>query len=163
MSLVDFARLMGAGSTQVLVTSAHAKPKPDSWDSLQVGMLDDVALTLIAGDYCGRTCGDSRAASGSGGSAFPRTDGTVPLYSQLMLPCPKICPAPPGSVYIPPGMVPESTVVRKTFPTIHSSSVTDGLGLPASLSVLQNPAAVAYLVSTLAASFALDRPSNLTP
>jgi pimeloyl-ACP methyl ester carboxylesterase len=151
MSLVKFARLTSAGSTQVLVTSAHAKPKPDSWDSLQVGMLDDVALTLIAGDYCGRTCGDT--AAGRAGNAFPRTDGTVPLYSQLMLPCPKICPAPPGSVYIPPGMVPESTVVRKTFPTVHSTPLADGLGLSASLSVSQNPAAIAYLVSTVAAKW----------
>ena len=151
MSLVEYAQLLGAGSTQVLVTSAHAKPKPDSWDSLQVGMLDDVALTLIAGDYCGRTCGDT--AAGRAGNAFPRTDGTVPLYSQLMLPCPKVCPTPPGSVYIPPGMVPESTVVRQTFPTVHSNFVTDGLGLPASLSVSRNPAAIAYLVSTVAAKW----------
>ncbi|CAB4927579.1 MAG: hypothetical protein F2836_02715 [Actinobacteria bacterium] len=56
-------------------------------------------------------------------------------------------------MYIPPGMVPESTVVRKTFPTVHSSFVTDGLGLPASLSVSQNPAAIAYLVSTIAAKW----------
>ena len=151
MSLVEYAQLLGAGSTQILVTSAHAKPKADSWDSLQVGMLDGVALTLIGGDYCGRTCGDT--AAGRAFNAFPRTDGTVPLYSQLMLPCPKVCPTPPGSVYIPPGMVPESTVVRKTFPTVHSSFVTDGLGLPATLSVSQNPAAIAYLVNTLAAKW----------
>jgi pimeloyl-ACP methyl ester carboxylesterase len=149
--LVPSARLLGAGSAQILMTSAHAKPGPDSWDARQVGMLDGVALTLIAGDYCGRTCGDT--AAGRAGNAFPRTDGTVPLYSQLMLPCPKVCPTPPGSVYIPPGMVPESTVVRKTFPTVHSTPLADGLGLAANLSVTQNPGAIAYLVSTLAAKW----------
>lgn len=151
MALVESAQLLSAGSAQILVTSAHAKPKPGSWDSRQVGLLDGVALTLIAGDYCGRTCGDT--AAGRAGNAFPRTDGTVPLYSQLMLPCPKVCPTPPGSVYIPPGMVPASSVVRKTFPTVHSTFVTKGLGLPSNLSVAQNPAAIAFLVSTLTAQW----------
>ena len=151
MALVESAQLLSAGSAQILVTSAHAKPKPGSWDSRQVGLLDGVALTLIAGDYCGRTCGDT--AAGRAGNAFPRTDGTVPLYSQLMLPCPKVCPTPPGSVYIPPGMVPVSNVVRKTFPTVHSTFVTKGLGLPSNLSVAQNPAAIAFLVSTLTAQW----------
>ena len=150
--LVPSARLLGAGSAQILMTSAHAKPGPDSWDARQVGMLDGVALTLIAGDYCGRTCRES-AATGSGINAFPRTDGTVPLYSQLIQPCPKACPAPPGSVYIPPGMVPESNVVRKTFPTVHSTFVTKGLNLPTTLSVSRNPAAIAYLVSTVSAQW----------
>jgi pimeloyl-ACP methyl ester carboxylesterase len=151
-SLIEYAQLLSAGSTQILMTNAHAKPRPDSWDARQVGMLDGVALTLIAGDYCGRTCGDS-ATAGSGKNASPRTDGTVPLYSQLIQPCPKDCPAPPGSVYIPPGMVPESNVVRKTFPTVHSDFVTQGLSLPVTLSVSRNPAAIEYLVSTVSAQW----------
>lgn len=149
-SLIEYAQLLSAGSTQILMTSAHAKPRPDSWDARQVGMLDGVALTLIAGDYCGRTCGDG---TGSGKNASPRTDGTVPLYSQLIQPCPKDCPAPPGSVYIPPGMVPESNVVRKTFPTVHSDFVTQGLSLPVTLSVSRDPAAIEYLVSTVSAQW----------
>ena len=153
MDLVESAQLLSAGSSQVLVTSAHAKPKPGSWDSRQVGLLDGVALTLIAGDYCGRTCGDGLGASVSGGKAPLRTDGTVPVYSQLIQPCPKACPTPPGSVYIPPGMVPASNVVRKTFPTVHSTFVTKGLGLPSNLSVVRNPAAIAFLVSTLTAQW----------
>ncbi|MCX6431754.1 MAG: hypothetical protein NTX29_02895 [Actinobacteria bacterium] len=148
-SLIEFQATAGAGSIHVLVTSAHAKRNPDSWDARQVGVLDGVALTLIAGDYCGRTCGDDRSASGAGARTYPRTDGTVPVYSQLMLPCPKDCPAPPGSVYIPKGLVPAGTVVRKTFPTVHSTFVTKGLGLPASLSVSRNPAAIDYLVRTV--------------
>ena len=100
-SLIAFQRKEGAGSIHVLVTSAHAKPNPASWDSRQVGALDGVALTLIAGDYCGQTCGDDRPASGAG--ARTRTDGTVPVYSQSMLPCPKTCPSPPGSDLHPAG------------------------------------------------------------
>ena len=152
-SLIEFQRTAGAGSIHVLVTSAHAKRDPDSWDARQVGVLDGVALTLIAGDYCGRTCGHDRRAPGLGAKRYPRTDGTVPVYSQLMLPCPKDCPAPPGSVYIPKGLVPAGTVVRKTFPTVHSTFVTKGLGLPASLSVSRNPAAIAYLVQTVLAQW----------
>ena len=148
-SLIDFQRTAGAGSIHVLVTSAHAKRNPDSWDARQVGVLDGVALTLIAGDYCGRTCGDDRRSAGRGAKAYPRTDGTVPVYSQLMLPCPKDCPVPPGSVFIPKGLIPSGTFVRKTFPTVHSTFVTKGLGLPASLSVSRNPAAIDYLVRTV--------------
>ena len=147
-SLIAFQQTEGAGSIHVLVTSAHAKRNPRSWDAQQVGVLDGVALTLIAGDYCGRTCGDERSPRNGSAAAIPRTDGTVPVYSQLMQPCPKTCPAPPGSVYIPPGMVP-STVVRRTFPTVHSTFVTKGLGLPQSLSVSRNPAAIAFLVRTV--------------
>jgi hypothetical protein len=151
--LIVFQRTGGAGSIQVLVTSAHAKRKPDSWDARQVGVLDGVALTLIAGDYCGRRCGDDRSSAGAGSSKRLRTDGTVPVYSQLMLPCPKNCPTPPGSVYIPPGMVPEGTVVRKTFPTMHSTFGAKALGLPEVLSVSRDPAAIAYLVRTVVAQW----------
>lgn len=145
-----FETMAGAGAIHVLKTSGHAKPNPASWDASQVGVLDGVALTLIAGDYCGRTCGEDRLAPGPSGREWPRTDATVPLYSQLILPCPDPCPAPPGSVYIPPGMVPDGTV-RKVFPTVHSTFDTDRLGLPASLSVSKNPEAIAYLVDTVTA------------
>lgn len=148
MGLRIFERLSGAGAIQVLRTSAHARPDPESWDARQAGVLDGVALTLIAGDYCGRTCGEGRQAPGPGGRAWPRTDATVPLYSQLMLPCPDPCPAPPGSVYIPPGMVPDG-VVRKVFPTVHSAFDTDRLGLPAGLAVSKNAEAIAYLVDSV--------------
>ena len=151
-SLIEFQRTQGAGSIHVLVTSAHAKRDPASWDAGQVGVLDGIALTLIAGDYCGRTCGDDRKPSG-GASASPRTDGTVPVYSQLMLPCPKACPSPPGSVFIPKGLVPEGSVVRRTFPTVHSTFVTKGLGLPETLSVSRNPAAISFLVRSVAAQW----------
>jgi pimeloyl-ACP methyl ester carboxylesterase len=145
--LIVFQRAEGAGSIHVLETSAHAKRNPRSWDARQVGVLDGVALTLLAGDYCGRTCGDDRATSTT--KAALRTDGTVPVYSQLMLPCPKACPSPPGAVYIPPGLLPAEGVVRKTFPTVHSTFVTKGLGLPDVVSVSRNPAAIAYLVGTI--------------
>ena len=148
-SLIDFERREGAGSSHVLVTGAHAKRDPASWDAQQVGVLDGVALTLIAGDYCGRRCGDDRTTAGSGARRNLRTDGTVPVYSQLMLPCPKACPAPPGSVYLPPGLVPTEGVVRKTFPTVHSTFVTRELGLPDVRSVSRNPAAIAYLVRSV--------------
>jgi pimeloyl-ACP methyl ester carboxylesterase len=152
-SLATFQRQEGAGSIQVLVTRAHATRNEASWDTRQVGVLDGVALTLIAGDYCGRTCGDDRPSSGPGSKERLRTDGTVPVYSQLMLPCPKACPVPPGSVYIPPGLVPSANVVRKTFPTVHSPFVAKGLGLPDTLSVSRNPAAIAYLVGTVVAQW----------
>ncbi len=145
-----FETMAGAGAIHVLKTSGHARNNPASWDARQVGVLDGVALTLIAGDYCGRTCGEERLAPGPSGREWPRTDATVPLYSQLILPCPDPCPAPPGSVYIPPGMVPDG-VVRKTFPTVHSTFDTDRLGLPASLSVSKNPEAISYLVETVSA------------
>ena len=148
-SLVAFERVGGAGAIHVLVTSAHAKRDPDSWDARQVGMLDGVAFTMIAGEYCGRTCGDARTAAGTPGGLRLRTDGTVPVYSQLMLPCPKSCPVPPGSVYLPPGLVPQDSVVRKTFPTVHSTFVTRELGLPATLAVNRNPAVIAYLVGSV--------------
>lgn len=146
--LIVFQRAEGAGSIHVLETSAHAKRSPTSWDARQVGVLDGVALTLLAGDYCGRTCGDDRATSTT--KAVLRTDGTVPVYSQLMLPCPKACPSPPGSVFIPPGLLPKEGVIRRTFPTVHSTFVTKGLGLPDVLSVSRNPAAIDYLVTTVA-------------
>lgn len=138
----------GAGAMAVLRTRGHARPNPGSWDASQVGVLDGVALTMIAGDYCGRTCGRGRLDPGPGGRVWPRTDVTVPVYSQLILPCPERCPAPPGSVYIPPGMVPDGTV-RKIFPTVHSTYETQRLGLPATLAVNKNPVAIAYLVDTV--------------
>lgn len=150
-SLIDFQRTAGAGSIHVLVTSAHATRDRASWDAQQVGVLDGVALTLIAGDYCGRVCGDDRPVTGRGSRT--RTDGTVPVYSQLMLPCPKACPSPPGSVYIPPGLLPATNVVRKTFPTVHSTFVTKGLGLPQTLSVSRNPASITYVVGTVTATW----------
>ena len=142
----------GAGAIQVLRTSGHARNNPDSWDARQVGVLDGVALTLIAGDYCGRSCGDDRLAAGPRGREWPRTDVTVPVYSQLILPCPDPCPAPPGAVFIPPGMVPDGTV-RKVFATVHSTFDTKRLGLPDSLSVSKNPEAIAYLVDTVTTSW----------
>lgn len=145
-SLTVFERLAGAGAIQVLKTSGHAKRNPESWDERQVGVLDGVSLTLMAGDYCGRKC---PITTDLNIKKHPRTDGTVPVYSQLMLPCPTPCPAPPGSVYIPSGMVPEANVVRKTFPTVHSTYDADRLGLPQDLSVSKNPAAIDYLVSTV--------------
>lgn len=151
-SLIEFQRTQGAGSIHVLVTGAHATRDPANWDAEQVGVLDSVALTLIAGDYCGRTCGDDRRPAGRA-SAPPRTDGTVPVYSQLMLPCPKDCPSPPGTVFIPKGLVPEGSVVRRVFPTVHSTFVTKGLDLPESLSVSRNPAAIAFLVRTVVATW----------
>ena len=78
----------------------------------------------------------------------------MPVYSQLMLPCTASCPRPPGSVYIPPGLLPSTGVVRKTFPTVHSGFVTGGLGLPADLSVSKNPEAVAYLVGVVTQTWA---------
>ncbi|MDQ1306126.1 MAG: hypothetical protein QG671_1958 [Actinomycetota bacterium] len=148
-SLVAFERSEGAGAIQVLRTSAHAKPDPKGWDVQQVGVLDDVAVTLVAGDFCGRVCGDLAGPAPGEVDESLRTDGTVPVYSQLMLPCPEPCPAPPGSVYIPPGLLPDVNVVRKSFPTVHSTFVTAGLGLPRALSVSRNPAAIDYLVSTV--------------
>ncbi len=145
--LAAYQRTGGAGAIQVLATRGHARRSSTSWDARQVGALKGVALTLIAGDRCGRTCAapnPQRRAT----TLRLRTDGTVPVYSQLMLPCPGRCPGPPGSVYVPPGLLPEETV-RKTFPTIHSTYETARLGLPKALSVSRNPAAIAYLVRTV--------------
>ncbi len=152
-SLIDFQRTLGAGSIQVLVTSAHAKRNSTSWDAQQVGMLEGVALTLMAGDFCGRTCADDREPTESRVAKSLRTDGTVPVHSQLMLPCPSACPTPPASVYIPPGLLPQANVVRKTFPTLHSTYDAKGLKLPESLSVSKNPEAIAYLVSTVTSTW----------
>ncbi len=128
-----------AGSMRILETSAHSGDDPDSWDQQQV---DGVAFTMLGGDVCGDVCGDAGPP--------PRTDGTVPLYSQLILPCPAPCGPPPASVFVPPGMVPAGAV-RKIFPTVHSTFITKQLGLPGTLSVSADPTAVAYLVrSTLA-------------
>lgn len=148
-SLIPFERNEGAGAIQVLRTSAHAKPDPKGWDVRQVGVLDDVAVTLVAGDFCGLVCGDLATAASGEVEKSLRTDGTVPVYSQLMLPCPEPCPAPPGSVYIPPGLLPDANVVRQSFPTVHSTSVAKGLGLPKEPSVSRNPAAIDFLVSTV--------------
>lgn len=158
--LIVFQRTAGGGAIQVLRTGSHSRNNPNSWDSCQVGVLDGGALTLIGGDYCGRSCGVDRLAKDASGRPYPRTDGTVPLYSQLIRPCGKRCPNPPGSVYIPPGMVPEGTV-RKVFPTVHSTFDADRLGLPAVLSVSKNPEAIEYLVATVTAPWRdLDIPLN---
>ena len=158
--LIVFQRTAGAGAIQVLRTGSHSRDNPNSWDASQVGVLDGVALTLIGGDYCGRSCGVDRLAKDASGRPYPRTDGTVPLYSQLIRRCGKRCPNPPGSVYIPPGMVPEGTV-RKVFPTVHSTFDADRLGLPAVLSVSKNPEAIEYLVATVSAPWRdLDIPLN---
>lgn len=145
--LAVFQRTGGAGAIQVLATRGHARRSSTSWDARQVGVLRGVALTLIAGDRCGRTCAAPNPQRQATNPRL-RTDGTVPVYSQLMLPCPGRCPAPPGSVYVPAGLLPEGTV-RKTFPTIHSTYDTARLGLPKGLSVSRNPAAIAYLVRTV--------------
>lgn len=154
--LVPSQRELGAGAIQILETRAHATPDPDSWDAQQVGMLDGVSLTLIAGDYCGTTCGDDRApldGDASPGSESLRTDGTVPVYSQLMLPCPSVCPSPPGSVYLPEGLVPQTGVVRRVFPTAHSTFITKPLGLPEDVAVSHNVEAMDYLVSVVQAQW----------
>ncbi len=143
----------GAGAIHVLETGGHAKPGPTSWDMQQVGALDGVAVTLIAGNYCGRECGNADTPPSSTPAGRLRTDGTVPVYSQLILPCTTSCPKPPGSVYVPPGMLP-TTVVRKVFPTLHSTFDTDRLGLPDALSVSKDPAAIAYLTSTITGAWA---------
>jgi hypothetical protein len=143
-----YQRAGGAGAIEVLSTGGHARRNSASWDARQVGMLDGVALTLIAGDRCGREC---LAGSNPGRRATNprlRTDGTVPVYSALMQPCPARCPAPPGSVYVPPGLLPAGTV-RKTFATLHSTFDASRLGLPKGLSVSRNPSAVAFLVRTV--------------
>lgn len=137
----------GAGAIQVLSTQGHAKRDPRGWDAQQAGVLDGVALTLIAGDYCGQTCTSGGAAGRKATTKGLRTDGTVPVYSQLMQRCPSSCPTPPGAVYIPASLLPKS-VARKTFPTIHSGYDTKRLGLPKGLSVVSNPPAIRYLVST---------------
>lgn len=146
--LLVYQRGGGAGAIQVLATAGHARRNAKSWDARQAGVLDDVRLTLIAGDYCGRECVDGRAASRRATKAALRTDGTVPVYSQLMLPCPAACPTPPGAVYIPPRLLPAGTV-RRTFPTLHSTFDSRRLGLPKGLSVSRNPPAIRFLVSTV--------------
>lgn len=151
-TLVPFEREGGAGAIQVLRTSAHANADPESWDARQVGMLDGVALTLLAGDYCGQTCGEAPVAATDDTPATDaellRTDAVVPVYSQLMLPCPQVCPTPPGSVHIPDGLLP-AEVVRQTFPTVHSTFSADSLDLPREMSVSWNPEAITYLVDSV--------------
>jgi hypothetical protein len=60
-------------------------------------------------------------------------------------------------------MVPEATVVRKTFPTVHSTFDTDRLNLPQELSVTKNPAAIEYLVNTVLTRWKEAGVSPLTP
>ncbi len=151
--LIIFERQGGAGAIQVLTTAGHARPDPTSWDMQQVGVLNGVSVTLIAGNYCGRSCGDATTPPSATPTGRLRTDGVVPVYSQLILPCPATCPTPPGSVYVPPGMVP-TTVVRKVFPTLHSTFSSRQLGLPAARSVSDNPAAIAYLISRITDAWA---------
>jgi len=146
--LADFERTRGAGSVHVLSTRGHSKKDPMSWDATQGGVLDNMQLTLIAGDYCGRTCGDDRTHAPTPSRSELRTDGTVPVYSQLMLPCSSPCPAPPSTVYLPPGMVP-ANAVRKTFPTVHSLGRATWFHLSPERSVTNNPEAIAYLVDTV--------------
>jgi hypothetical protein len=72
------------------------------------GALDGVALILLAGDFCGPNgCGGDPATS-------PRTDGTVGVFSQLMLECGPAAAQqrgpPPTSVFVPPGLVPAGTL-----------------------------------------------------
>lgn len=137
----------GAGAIHVLTTQAHATRDPSSWDARQAGVLNGVALTLMAGDYCGQTCTSGGPTGRKATKRGLRTDGTVPVYSQLMQRCPAPCPTPPRSVYIPSGLLPAG-VVRTTFPTVHSSFVTKQVGLPKGLSVANNPTAIKYLVNT---------------
>lgn len=155
--LIIYERTEGAGVIQFLRTSAHARPDPVGWDASQVGILNDVPLTLIAGDYTPERCRKGAPPEADcDRKKAPTTDGTVPVYSQLMLPCPQRCPAPPGSVFIPPGLLPNEGVVRKTFPTVHSTYDARGYGLPETLSVSKNPAAIAYLVTSLQAHWGID-------
>jgi hypothetical protein len=148
MRLRVFETESGAGAVHILTTQAHAAPGPANWDVQQVGALKGVSLTLIAGDYCGRRCGEGDRPQPPQPADPLRTDGTVPVYSQLMLPCPSVCPSPPGSVYIPDGMLP-AQVVRRVFPTIHSTYEAERLGLPRKLSVSNNPSAIGFLISTI--------------
>ena len=152
----------GAGSIQVLATQGHAKRDPRGWDARQVGVLDGVALTLMAGDHCGQTCTSGGAAGRKATKKGLRTDGIVPVYSQLMQRCPSSCPTPPGAVYIPAGLLPKG-VVRKTFPTIHSGFETKRLGLPKGLSVTSNPTTIRYLVNTTVSRWRAAGVPLLTP
>lgn len=151
LDLVE-ASLTDAGATQILVTRAH-KADSDAWDRQQVGALDGVALTLMAGDYCGWKCGEAAAKRHGRAKKALRQDGTVPVYSQLMEPCPTPCPKVPGSAYVPAGLVPVG-VVRKTFPTLHSTFAAKAYNLPLELSVSMNPAAVDFLVTTVLSHWA---------
>ena len=150
------AGLANAGALQFLTTLSHTDTSAQNgydWDVTQVGALDGVAVTLLWGDYCGFTgCGATPPTG-------PLTDGTVGLYSQLMLACGEVeCGSPPYSLYVPPGLVPPGTV-RKVFPTVHSSFVTKALAdltgqqYPATLSVDKNPDAIAFIVDTVAAAW----------
>jgi hypothetical protein len=147
--LVPYQRSVGAGSIQVLRTGAHAKADPDSWSALQSGVLDGISLTLIAGDFCGPSCDAVESADDPTLQPLLRTDGTVPVYSQLMLPCPSPCPKPPGSVVIPPNLLNEGRVVRKTFATIHSKFVANHYQLQEQRVVTSNPGVVNYLVQRI--------------
>ncbi len=148
LGLIPYERDGGAGAHLITETFGHTKPSPTSWDVQQVGVLEGVAVTLMAGDYCGQNCGDADNPPDSISQGALRHDGSIPVYSQLILPCPQVCPTPPGSVYIPPGMLP-NTVVRKTFPVLHSLYEAKRLALPAILSISEDPASVSFLVSTV--------------
>jgi len=140
-----FQTTEGAGAIQVLSTTGHAKRSAKSWDAMQAGVLNGVDLALIAGDYCGQVCAPRGPSGRSATRKGLRTDGTVPVYSQLMQACPSPCPSPPQSVFIPSGLLPKG-VVRKVFPTVHSSYDAKRLKLAKSLSVV-NPSAINYLVN----------------
>jgi hypothetical protein len=138
------------------VTHAHTKEAahlvPPSWDTTQVGVLDGVALTLIAGDYCGfDVCGTD-----GGGPTPPRTDDVVPVYSQLLQPWDPDTQGgpPPKNVYLPPGMVPATGVTRATFPTVHSPYQLKFVDATPETAVINNPPAVEFLVQTVRAAWA---------
>ncbi len=144
-ALIPFVQDANAGAIQVLKTSSHAEASAESWDAQQVGVLEGVSLTLIAGDYCGRRCPFSVRDK----TDYLRTDGTVPVYSQLVLPCPTPCRTPPGSVYIPDGLIPAANVVRKTFGSVHSDFDARRLHVPLDLSVTRNTETIDYILNDL--------------
>jgi hypothetical protein len=133
------------------VTAAHTveAAAKGSWDTTQVGVLDGVAVTLMAGDYCGFDgCGD--------GATPPLTDDVVPVYSQLLQPWDPATQGgpPPDNVYLPPGMVPATGVTRATFPTLHSTYQCTVAGQPKIRSATDWPAAVEFLVGSIQAAWA---------
>lgn len=139
---------LNAGGVQFLVTESHtdaAAASRETWDEKQVGVLDGVAVTLLGGDLCGFAGCEDNGTPGP-----PRTDGVVPLYSQLMQPCEAgaTCGPPPTSIYIPPGLVPAGTV-RAVFPTVHSTFTSRQAALPDVASASVNPASVGFLVKTV--------------
>ena len=105
--MTEFAELARASSTGASEQITHPfLCSPGGWNDQQAGVLDDIPVTLIAGDYFRHEDGDP--------GVWPH-DGLVALPSGL-------------AVDVPAAVLPDRTVHR--FDDVHSIYFADRFGLP---------------------------------